>query len=98
MICMTKNLGDLHDYLFKQLERLDNDELKGEDLEQEINRANAITSVGTVLVKNATVALQATIIRSNGGFVPEILKGGDSLAKPTPVSSSNRINSRKLLE
>lgn len=95
---MGKNLGDLHDYLFKQLERLDNNELQGEALEQEINRANAITNVGTVLVKNATVALQAAITRSNGGFVPEILKGGENLAKPTPVSSSNRISSRRLLE
>lgn len=95
---MGKNLGDLHEILFKQLDRLDNNDLQGEALEQELNRANAVTGVANVIVKNATVALQAAITRSNGGFVPEILKGGDNLAKPTPAGSSNRINSRKLIE
>lgn len=40
---MSKNLMDLNDVLFKQLDRLDKKGLSQEELEKEIKRANAIS-------------------------------------------------------
>ena len=56
----TKNkLADLNNHLFEALERLNDDDLTGEKLHQEIARANAIASTGSVIVNNAKVVLAA---------------------------------------
>ncbi len=52
-------LGDLNNILFEELERLNDDELKGEELQQEMNRAKAITGVATQVVMNARTVLDA---------------------------------------
>lgn len=57
---MKKDLNALNDYLFEQLERLNDDEaLKEEGLEKELKRAKAITSVSTAIVNNARLVLDA---------------------------------------
>lgn len=57
---MKKDLNALNDYLFEQLERLNDDEaLKEEALEKELKRAKAITSVSTAIVNNARLVLDA---------------------------------------
>ena len=43
---MPRNtLGDLNNHLFAQLERLSDEDIKGNALEEEINRAKAVTSI-----------------------------------------------------
>ena len=50
---MKKNtLADLNDHLFAEIERLSDEELKGEELAQEISRADAITAVATQVIAN----------------------------------------------
>lgn len=57
---MKKDLNALNDYLFEQLERLNDDEaLEKEGLEKELERAKAITSVSTAIVNNARLVLDA---------------------------------------
>lgn len=57
---MTKNkLADLNDHLFAQLERLGDEDLKGDDLVQEIERARAVSGVATQVISNASLALKA---------------------------------------
>ena len=56
----TKNkLTDLNNHLFEQLERLNDDSLQGDSLETEIQRANAMSQLGSVIVNNSKVALAA---------------------------------------
>ncbi|MEE3344591.1 MAG: hypothetical protein VZS44_10895 [Bacilli bacterium] len=56
---MKNNLNDLNNYLFEQLERLNDDEelLKEEILEKELKRAKAITDISTAIVNNAKLVL-----------------------------------------
>jgi len=77
---MQNTLGDLNNHLFAQLERLGEEDLKGEDLIEEINRSKAITSVATQIINNGSLVLQAekfkaeTLGRSNAKS-PQMLEG-----------------------
>lgn len=61
---MSKNLMDLNDALFEQLDRLDK-KLSPEELEQEIKRANAITNIAGVIVNNANLLLKAQKVKDD---------------------------------
>ena len=56
---MKNKLTDLNDHLFSMLEKLDDDEVTGEKLDEEINRAKAITSIAGQIINNANLALNA---------------------------------------
>ena len=56
---MKNKNSDLRDHMFAQLERLNNEELSGEELEKEINRARAISEVGKVIVESAKTEVLA---------------------------------------
>ena len=59
--CMKNDLNSLNNYLFEELERLnDDEELKNEEkLNKELKRAKAISGVSTVIVNNAKLILDA---------------------------------------
>lgn len=56
---MRNTLGDLNNHLFAQLERLCDEDLAGDKLTEEIERARAITSVANQIVSNGSLVLQA---------------------------------------
>lgn len=56
---MTKNtLNDLNNHLFAELERLSDEDLKGEELSKEIDRSNAISKIASNVVQNANALLK----------------------------------------
>ena len=58
----TKNkLIDLNDHLFAQMERLCDEDLKGDVLIQEIGRSKAVSQVATHIINNANLALKAKV-------------------------------------
>ncbi|RAS90889.1 hypothetical protein A6E22_32290, partial [Bacillus cereus] len=56
---MRNTLGDLNNHLFAQLERLSDEDLVGDKLVEEIERARSITSVANQIISNGTLVLNA---------------------------------------
>lgn len=58
---MKNNLVDLNNYLFEELERLNDDEaLKNEEqLDKELKRSKAIAGIAKTVISNANVLLNA---------------------------------------
>lgn len=55
---MKNTLGDLNNHLFAQLERLSDEDIKGEDLKEEIGRAKAVVDIATKIIENGNLVLQ----------------------------------------
>lgn len=62
---MKNKLGDLNNHLFAELERLSDEELKGEDLSEEIGRARAISAVANQIISNGELAIRAKKVFDN---------------------------------
>lgn len=79
---MKKDLGALNDYLFEQLERLNDDEELADDesFKKEIQRSKAITQVSTAIVNNAKLVLDAKKYAQEYGIKNEkkVLELGNS--------------------
>lgn len=56
---MKNTLTDLNNYLFETLERLTDDALTEEEMEKEITRSKAVTSVAETIIHNGELALKA---------------------------------------
>lgn len=65
---MKNKLTDLNNHLFAELERLSEEDLKGEELANEIDRARAITAVSTQIIQNGALALRAEQFKSEIGI------------------------------
>lgn len=64
---MQNKLIDLNNHLFAQLERLSDEDVTGEELQQEINRSKAISSISKNIVDNATLQLDAVKLQAEHG-------------------------------
>lgn len=56
---MKNTLGDLNNHLFATLERLNDEDLKGDALQEEMSRAKTITAVASQIISNGSLILEA---------------------------------------
>lgn len=75
---MKNSLQDLNNYLFEQIERVNDDSLSDEELEKEIKKAEMVTKIGQTIISNAQVQLNAwkeanEYGLNQGRFVPGLL-------------------------
>ena len=79
---MSNSLGDLNTHLFNQLDRLSKPDLTPEQIEQEVQRAEAIVSVSDQVTRNADLSLKAAKLYAEHGsmvlpHLPQISKSED---------------------
>ena len=86
---MKNSLCDLNDHLFACLEGLNDDDLKGEALEREIRRADAVQKVAGAIIRNAAVQLSALKLQEDA-----VLNSGKTYELPemlAPKNTSKRL-------
>lgn len=66
---MRNKITDLNDHLFAELERLSDEELRGDKLQEEIIRAKAVEGIANTIIDNAKLALDATKLQVEFGGV-----------------------------
>lgn len=84
---MKNKLTDLNDHLFAQLERLSEEDLSQEQIEQECKRADAIVDVSDQILSIANTQLKgATLLANHGDRFAKMLPsiGGTSEATAAP--------------
>ena len=64
---MKNKLSDLNNHLFAQLERLSEEDLSAERIEQEAKRADAIVSLADQVTRNAELQLKAAKLFADHG-------------------------------
>lgn len=65
---MKNTLMDLNNHLFAQLERLGDEELKGDALISEIERSKAIQGIAGQAINNAKIVLDAEKLKLEYGL------------------------------
>lgn len=76
---MKNTLGDLNNHLFAQLEKLNDDDLNGEELESEIKRSEAMAKIADQIIKNGELQFKAMKHMDEYGYerqkaIPEMLE------------------------
>lgn len=87
---MTKNrLSDLNDHLFAQIERLADEDLTPEQIDQEVKRGYTIIAAADQILRHATLKMQAAKMMTDydGRDPTHMLKGlvdADAVPKVVP--------------
>lgn len=79
---MRNDLGELNDILFQRLRALDNPDLTGEKLDEEIRKTGAVIDVSQSIIATGNLVLKAALARSDGMYrkdseAPKMLMTGD---------------------
>lgn len=69
---IPNKLSDLNNFLFAQMERLDNEDITDEELDKEIKRAKAISNISMSIIENAKTVLDAQKYAVEQGFTNTI--------------------------
>ena len=76
---MKNTLSDLNNHLFEQLERLNDESLTQEQLEQELRRSEGMTKIAEQIIRNGELAYKTMVHMDEYGYnanqhCPEMLE------------------------
>lgn len=78
---MKNKLIDLNNYLFEQIEKLNDDDLTQEQLSQQISKAETISKISKTIIETAQLQLDAIKVAADNGVVKpkafQLLLGAD---------------------
>lgn len=66
---MKNKLTDVNDYLFEQLEKLNDDDLNEEQLDAVIKKAETVNKIAETIVKNGELQFKAMKMASEYGII-----------------------------
>jgi len=69
---MKNKITDLNNHLFEALERLGDEEITGDKLDEEINRSKAITGIAAQIIATGSLALRAASLAYETGDLVQI--------------------------
>ena len=69
---MRNTLGDLNNHLFAQLERLSDEDLKGEALAEEVTRAKAVACISSQIINNGNLIVKGIMMQNDHGIQSEL--------------------------
>ena len=85
----TRNkLGDLHDHLFAQVERLSDEALDDEALDREVKRTDALVAISSQIIGANRLGLDARKAAAIHGWKPTstpALTAGNAESEPRPA-------------
>lgn len=84
---MKNKMSNLNDHLFAQLERLADESLTAEQIDQETKRGGAMVAVADQIIKNATVQLAVAKLARDAG--------GDAMAYLPSIEGRPLLEARK---
>lgn len=92
---MKNRLIDLNNHLFAQLERLSDENLTAEQIENEVKRTDAIVSVSEQLIRNSDLSLKAATLVANHGdrfkpMLPTIFRQSETLEGKAITDESSK--------
>lgn len=64
---MKNNLEALNNHLFEEMERLNDDDLSADQLQQEIEKSKAMANIATKIIDNAHLGLEAEKLKVEYG-------------------------------
>lgn len=82
---MKNTIQDLNNYLFEQLERIQDDTLTEEEMQKEMSKAQVVSKIADTIIKNGDLALRTMTTMNTYGYgltseslapVPKMLLGG----------------------
>ena len=78
---MKNTLNDLNNYLFEQIERINDDTLTGDELDEELRKAESICKVSEKIIRNGELAYKTMKHMDEYGYnvqrsVPKMLTEG----------------------
>ncbi|MCO6050887.1 hypothetical protein NGM99_13970 [Mesorhizobium sp. RP14(2022)] len=92
---MKNRLVDLNNHLFSQLERLTDEAMTAEQIEQEVKRSDAIVAVSEQIIRNADLSLKAvSLVATHGDRFAQALP---MMTAPAPAEEGGQVRSNRPL-